>query len=679
MLFLDFETRSPVDLKKAGSGRYTRDLRTEIICCAVLAPPTPDRVNGQLEVWRNPRLFPFTENAEARQLLEEDHDWILAHNAAFDRAIYEHVAVPRYDFPTLSGRWMCTATQARLNALPASLANCGRLLRVPQQKMSEGAALIRQLCIPRYDGYYNEDKEALEDLVAYCCQDLRATLAIAGQMRPPTDDEYRDYLVSEAINDRGVRVDTAFAAAAMSLAVREKRAMDRRIRALTDGAVRQVTQLPRLVAYTVEALGLPSPDAAAPPALEPFAAAMRTVRDDGSLYWGLSRPARAELLRLHEEGEATLPGDLYEVIAIAHSANRSSVAKYASIKERAYRGRIYDAFVFAGAAQTQRFSSQGLQLHNLRRDCVNTREEFDSAYQAVRQGTVVHANDETLFNTLSRMLRPTIMAAPGNVLVCADWSAIEARALPWLAGADEVLDVFRAGGDIYLDACARMGIEDRQIGKVAVLSLGYGGGVRAFQFMARNYGVTLPEHEIAHHVARWRETNPWARAFWDSLTDSALGAMSAKGTRIGSPVAYSYDERLNGTLCCHLPGDVTLQYTAARVQDTPRGVALTAIKPSRQPKVGEPWPRMTLWHGLLVENVTQAVCAKLLRVALSALHDRYPVVMHTHDEIVLEVPEEQADDARAALEAVMCTPPEWAPDLPLAVESYVTTRYGVKK
>jgi DNA polymerase len=668
MIFVDFETRSHVDLKRCGVYRYATDPSTEVICAAI-------HFDGLMHVWRNPKLYPGDENDEILDLLarhmDSTDDMVCAHNASFDRLIWEHCT----DFPPApTERWICTAYQARVNALPGALDAVGRFLKLPQQKAAYGRTLIKQLCIPPFE----EDRGALDQFMEYCSQDLRTTMLIPERLRPLTEQEHRDWVVCEHMNDYGVHVDLHFAQAAVKLAERERAELTQQVRDLTGEDMTSATQVRRLVNRVVAALNLPdTPDGEIDPELEPVAEVMRKTRKDGTRYWAMGKPERAELIKMHEEGTFWLPGRLYEIVCAVHEANRSSVAKFQNMLDRATGDAVCGAFLAAGAGQTQRFSSQGLQLHNMRRDCFASRAEFDQLYAKVVDGTL----RDDVNNTLSRLLRPTICAAPHHKLVCADWSSIEARALPWLAdssGGEEVLDVFREGRDLYVEACKRMGLADRQIGKVATLSLGYGGGHRALDFMARNYGIELGETQARDIVQRWRHANPWATTFWHALTDAAMRAVLHPQTDQGAGrVRYRYEPYLvGGTLLCVLPGGVVLQYTHVRVAESQYGPVLVARKPSLRPKANEAgWPKMTLWHGLLAENVTQAVCAALLR---NVVRHQPLTVMHTHDEIVLEVPASEAEAAEQKLTAAMCAPPEWAAGLPLAVESYITDRYGVK-
>ena len=289
-----------------------------------------------------------------------------------------------------------------------------------------------------------------------------------------------------------------------------------------------------------------------------------------------------------------------------------------------------------------------------------------------------------VMQTLSKLLRPAIVPDDGKTFVVGDWSAIEAMVLPWLSdsrGGEKVLDVFRADEDLYLHTAKRMGLTDRMTGKVSALALGFSGGVGALQAMAKNYGLTMTDGEAQSNVHRWREANVWATIFWQDLERAAKRAVrnpSLKST--AGRVSYAFDKSLlNGTLICTLPSGETIQYPATRLEKehhpkfgTQR--VLTYAKASLPPAAAaKEWPRAYLSRMVLVENITQAVAAEILRHALRQLKD---VVVMVHDEIVLEVFECDADTALRHLETIMETPPSWATGIPLKAKPVIMHRYG---
>lgn len=318
---------------------------------------------------------------------------------------------------------------------------------------------------------------------------------------------------------------------------------------------------------------------------------------------------------------------------------------------------------------------------------------------------------------LSRLIRPTICAKKGRTMVWGDWSAIEARVLPWLAatrGAERVLDVFRKSDadpdepDIYMIEASnvlKMDVHEmwaryrakeaeaknwRQQGKVPVLSLGFGGGVGALQAMATNYGVSLTVPEAQNVVDVWRDNNRWARAFWDALWSAFLRAMENPGEpqEVGR-VVYLYDEGyMGGTVLCFLPDGRPLVYPNVRWKKREREDREGNVTVRTELTYKRGYDRRSLWYGVLAENITQAVAGSLLRECITRLSpapdllDIAPVkrrtwlsapaevIGHTHDEIIAETDdtEEATTRAREELSAAMNWTPDWAEGLPQVAE-----------
>jgi DNA polymerase len=299
----------------------------------------------------------------------------------------------------------------------------------------------------------------------------------------------------------------------------------------------------------------------------------------------------------------------------------------------------------------------------------------------VRGHRLVPDYGSRITDVLRGMLRPALIPAPGHVFVVADWSAIEGRVNPWLSGSNAgeyKLDVFRSGLDPYIvNASATYDVaydavsdSQRQVGKVQELALGFAGGIGAFAAMGRGYGLVLPEHEAQKMVNAWRRANFWAPPFWSQLEFAYLSAMREPDTEFSAGrVTYLYDGQ---HLWYILPSGRVLCYPFAKFDEEGN---LTYAKAAWKPMAdASSWPRARLWKGLACENITQATAHDLLRHALRELV--WSTVLHVHDEIVLEVPEADADRALAWMTDVMTTPPDWAKGLPLAVGAKVMTRYG---
>jgi DNA polymerase len=678
---LDFETRSRVDLKACGTDVYASDPSTDIICCSFI-----NKHNGQKWLWFAGNKVP-ADLILCLQLADE----VEAHNARFDQLIYEYIAVDDYGFPIIKKeKWVCTAALCRVNALPASLDAATRASNAEFKKDHSGTSLINKLCIPdKKTGKFNYDPALIAKMGKYCMRDSEAMTSMTSKLRPMTAADKRDWQTNERINDRGILVDLEMATLAQSYAADEKNELGKELSHMTDGTITKVTQTKRLLdILKVEFAGHPE-------LMRCITKARKEPTDP--VKYTLDKAARGQLL----DCEA-LEGNYRDVIDLIDQGGNSSVSKFTSMLNRAdpVTGRVHGAFIFAGASQTTRYSSKGLQLHNMRRDCWSAEqaEDIKAAMRAGKDLTKLEGfSGLTVMDILARLLRPTIIPAKDHKFVVGDWSAIEAMVLPWLsnsAGGEAVLDIFRSGRDIYVETAINMGflndlqvkklteaqvakLPERQTGKLAVLSLGFGGAVGALQAMAKNYGVEITNIEAQSIVDRWRKANPWARQFWTALEKAAIAAIRRpKEIFNAGKIRYVFiPEILGGTLMCILPNDTIIQYPYARLGRD----GITAMKASVQPKADsdDEWPRMRLWGGFMAENVTQATAACLLRELLGDMvEDDFPVVGHVHDEVILEVHDSEVEQMVMDCQSYMETCPIWAEGLPLSAKPAVMERYG---
>ena len=638
MIWLDFETRSRCDLPSRGVYNYAQDGSTEVLCMSYAVD------DGEVATWLPGQPFPEIGNHQ-----------IMAHNAAFERLIFWYVLqmnVPLEQFT-------CTAAQARANCAPGSLEDVGRFAGASMKKDHRGAQLIRLLSIPRADGTFNTDPALMAEFFAYCEQDVRAMRAVSQSMRPLSEDELADYHANERINDRGVLVDTALCRAAVGYAEAELAEIQTIVAEVTKGEITSVRS-PKMRQWVQERVG--------PEAVK--------LMWTGEKY-SIDKRVRANLLALADESPDEVPADVAEVIQCADDLWASSVAKFKRLAELADEEdhRVRGAFVFAGGSATGRASSYGAQVHNFTRKCAADPAAVRQAM--VRGHRIVPNYGKRVTDVLKGMLRPALIPARGCVLVVADWSAIEGRVNPWLSNcpAGEVkLDVFRSGLDPYkVNAMATFGVayddvtgEMRQVGKVQELALGFLGGEGSFDTFGKVYGVRV--ENVPRVIRLWRTANPWAMQHGQALEGAYTRAMRNKGREFsGGRVVYLYDGQ---HLWYSLPSGRVLCYPFAKLESDGVSYCKAAWKPAAD---ATEWPRARLWRGLAVENVTQATANDLLRVALRRIPD---VVLHVHDEVVVECAEEEGERVAAEVERVMCEPPEWAVGLPLGAEVKIMTRYG---
>lgn len=651
-LWLDFETRSRCDLKARGVYNYAQDLSTEVLCMSYAFD------DEDVRTWLPGQPFP--------PAVKNHRGQIRAHNAAFERLIFWYVLQVNFDLE----QFYCTAAQARANCAPGSLEDVGRFAGASMKKDHRGGQLIRLLSIPQADGTFREDADLMAEMVRYCEQDVRAMRAISQAQRELSADELRDYHVNERINDRGVLLDKPLALAAVRYAEKEAVEIQDIVSEVTKGAVTSVRS-PKMREWVLSRVG-------------PEALKIATVHKDGEAKLSIDKNVRANLLAFAEENPDEVPAEVAEVIQCADDLWASSVAKFSRAAALADEedSRVRGAFVFAGGSATGRASSFGLQVHNFPRKCA---ADPALARQAIVRGhQIVPQFGKRVTDVLKGMLRPALMADKGKVLVVADWAAIEARVTPWASNSNSgaaKLGIFERGEDVYKhNAAATFRVpyadvdkDQRQIGKVQELACGFAGGVGAFNAMGRIYNIFLAESDSRRMVDGWRRANPWAPVYWDALERAYTGAMRNPGMEFSAGrVTYLYD-RLH--LWYALPSGRVLCYPFARFDEEGN---ITYAKASWKPAAdAKEWPRARLWRGLACENITQAIANDLLRWTLLRLEEEgLDVVLHVHDEVVLEVPEADAQSAADRLVGIMCKTPGWAYGLPLNAEVTTMTRYG---
>jgi DNA polymerase len=656
-LWVDFETRSRCDLPSRGVYNYAQDISTQVLCMSYAFD------DEDVQTWTPDQPFPQKVSAAILSGAQ-----IRAHNAAFERLMFWYVICPDHGVPEPAlTQFYCTATQARANCAPGSLEDVGRFAGAGMRKDHRGAALVRALSIPQANGTFREDAGLMQEMIEYCEQDVRAMRAFSKAMRGLTDEELLDYHVNERINDRGVRLDRPLAQAAVKYAAAETIEIQNLVCDITQREIVSVRSV-RMKDWVWDRVG-------------PEARKLMTLMKNDRAHRCLDKTVRASVLTLAEENPDEVPAEVAEVVQCADDLWASSVAKFerAAALSDDLDSRVRGAFVFAGGSATGRASSYGLQVHNFPRKCAR---EPELARQALVRGhQIVPEFGKRVTDVLKSMLRPALIPAEGKSFAVFDYAQIEARVTPWLSmDGEETLDVFREGRDIYVAVAARMfnveetavTDEQRQLGKVAVLACGFGGGVGAFSAMGRVYGVHMPESEARRTVDLWRRANPWAVPFWSDLEQAYTRAIRNPG-EVFTAGRVQYMKQ-GDHLWYALPSGRVLCYPYARFEEDGVSYAKASWKPAADAKE---WPRARLWRGLACENIVQATANDILREALRGLDAAgVEVVLHVHDEIVAEVDTEKSAELAAAMQAVMVTPPAWAEGLPLGASGKVMQRYG---
>lgn len=677
IIHIDLETASRTDLLTEGVYNYASCPTTFVHCMAWAFG------SGEVNLWI-PGQDPFPEHL-AKYIKAGVP--LYAHNATFERLMFEFVICPDFDVPVPKlDQWRCTAYQARCNNLPTSLFNAARCLGIEQQKGLRGKELIKLLSVPQEDGEFYSTPELLEEFYEYCKQDVRTERQLHETMREPTDDEWLDYHTCERINDRGVKIDREMAEAAIAYAAEEEAELIGVISDTTEGEVTKARG-ENLKKWVVERL-------------EPHHIKILTVHRKGEKKLSLDSHNRSRLLDCED-----IAPDVRDVLEASDFAQKSSVGKFRAMATRAdpEDDRVRGAFMANGASQSGRFSSKGAQVHNFpRKVMADPLEARADLVDNIMAEDIRDYFELPIMTILSRLLRPALIPADGAKFLVSDWSAIEGRFGPWLTDSDEgeaKLDLYRAndageGKEVYIYSAENIygpgeytkKSPERLVGKVAELSLQYGGGAGAFLGMGRNYGVIIPRSEAEVIKHKWRDANPWATQIWRGCEKAAMNALRNPEQiyKVGRLMYFAMENVLVGakTLFCQLPCGRLLTYPDARIgpRETPWGEivqGISALRAAWTPKATEKsWPRADLWGGLLFENATQGIAASLLRHVLKrAAHYELDVVLHVHDELVVESRDWQHLD-KTTLGQIMNEPPSWAAGLPLKADVEVMERFG---
>lgn len=628
-----------------------------------------------------------------------------AHNAQFERLITTHVLTKYIELtpPPEIPAYYCTAALARSRALPGGLDNLARCLGIVEKKDHKGKALIRKCCIVnKKTGDFEYTKQDLDDLYAYCLQDVRVERMAEQQVPPMTPQEHEDWCVNERVNERGLFIDREFCELAQIYGEQEKKELNEELSRLTNGQIPTARSFQK-IKHWAEQFAEDDPE------LQRLMTVVKydkkaNKREAKTVF---DKDVRSGVLALAEDDADRFPAIFVEVTKLVHDGGNTSATKLASMLDLAALAddRVRNAYLYAGAGQTLRFASKGAQMHNMLRSCLSP-EDYESVKEHMRDNNSL-AKWGRVLEVMAKGIRPTIQAPEGCILVSGDWSGIEARIQPWLVGGHdrssrELLDLFRSGEDIYIDAAAKVfnkpksnidpKSDERQIGKVATLSLGFGGAVGAFQGMAKIYGITIEDDDAKVIVDAWRDGNPWATAIWAEC-EAAANAALRRPDPYGGPVGRVYPAGLlkyfaqterDGTvsLRCMLPDGTCITYPDARFENKEKfgkmRSVMTCKKASWTPKAdATTWPRIDLWGGILFQGAVQATAGCVLRMGMRRLDAAgWPVVGHTHDEIILEVYDDEEEEGEWALAEAMLTPAPWTVGLPLAADIWASTHYG---
>lgn len=659
-LSIDFETASLRELKRSGAKAYAQDPSTRVLCMAY----TFDG-GATVDVWRIGQPFPASVVAHVAA-----GRTVRAWNASFEWHIWNEtlsrqIVLPRGQvFPALSLNQLDdTMAAAAYWGLPLSLDAAGPAAGVTAKKDKAGHSLMLRMCRPRtmnvltgaVTWWHEEDPVKFQQLCDYCAQDVRVEAAIAQTLFPVPPSERWVWTLDQIINARGVGLDPKAAMSLQNIAHAAAKKANQYLHRLTNGQVPTITSTAAMLAY-LKTLGYPHDN------LRKDTVAKRL---DDETCRGLER----EILELRAENAKTSAAKLQAMLDA--TSDRTGI------------GSVYGMLQYYGASRTGRWAGRLIQMQNLPRGDI---KNVDAALAMIIAGADIDTV-EALFgpamSVITSCLRGCITARPGKALVVADFSQIEARVLPWLSGQTDLLHVFSSGEDVYVKAAAdiyNVRPEDvtkaqRQIGKVAILALGFGGGAHAFVKMAEVYGVDISPERADEIKLAWRAVNPHTVQFWwdcDNAARMAIRNPAGVYRAAGGRVQFSM---LGPHLVCRLPSGRHLVYREARIQPNPDG-GRDEISYMGVDQYTRKWSRLRTYGGKLVENIVQAVARDLMaHVLVEADRSGLHPVLTVHDEGLCEEDEDRADAALATLLQLMATPPGWAAGIPLKGEGWIGHRY----
>ena len=643
-LSCDIETFSDVDLIRCGVYKYADSPDFEMLLFAYAAD------DGDVHIIDIAGGEELPE--KIIQAIKSDTVVKTAYNAQFERVcLSRYLKLPEGEYLNPQS-WYCTAVQAAELALPLSLADVGSVLGLERQKMTEGKELIKYFCVPCKPTKSNgnrtrnrpcHDINKWETFKKYCMRDVDVERQIADKLKmyPIRDEEHRLYVLDQIINDRGVLVDSELAEQAVKLNSIQ-----------TTVAVEQ--------AYMIT--GLENPNS--------VTQLKQWLKENGVEIESLSKKA---VKSLADETD----GDVSEMLKLRLLMAKTSVKKYeAVIRSVCSDNRVHGMMRFCGANRTGRWSGNILQPQNLPQ---NHLPDLTLARDIVKDGDfeMLDMMFGNVPNVLSELIRTILIPKPNHRFIVADFSAIEARVLAWIAGEQWRIDTFKNGGDIYCASASKMfkvpvekhGVngELRQKGKISELACGYGGSVGALKNMgAVEMGVQ--ENELQGLINDWRNANPHIVRFWYEVGNAAMKAIKEKTTVPLGKLVFAYER---GILFTRLPSGRRLSYIKPRIGTNRFGgdsITYMGINSAKK------WDRLETFGGKLTENIVQGTARDLLANALiNAANAGYDTVFHVHDEIICEVP--NGYGSVDELCRLMCIKTDWADGLPLNADGFECEYY----
>ncbi len=668
----DFETRSAVNLKTHGAHIYAADKSTSVLCMAYAINEEP------VKLWLPSYGFQPVDFFDAMEMGAE----LEAHNAQFERLIWAGVCVKRYGWPKLNTeRLFCSMAKAYAMGLPGSLEMASKAVGLNVEKDMRGHRIMLQLSQPRsVDSFgqpiFWEEKDStpkldikakFQQLYAYCINDVVVERELSKRLLPLSPIERKTWLLDQKINDRGMPIDLPTVKKALALIDFEQARLKKEIQAATSNQVSTYNAHTQLKNWII---------------------------NEGVETKGVGKAAVADLLESPDT-----PEKIRKVLYLRREAAKSSTAKLKKMLSMAsFDGRARGCFQYGGAYATLRWAGRGIQFQNFPRPGLPDADIEKIVWQLSRNETPKQLAEyiDIMWGApmacVSDCLRAMIKSPTGKLFATTDLESIESRMLAWLAGQEDKLEIFRTHGKIYEYAATQIyncKLEDvtkadprRLIGKVSELALGYQGGVGAFQSMAKQYQVKVPDAQANEIKERWRARNTFIVAFWRDVENAAFAAVANpnKQYKVGVKGRELTYLKKGSFLFCRLPSGRAIVYPYPKIQPvmTPWGQLKECV--TYMGEQNYDWVRLTAYGGLYTENAVQASSRDVLRDAMFRLEEKgFHIIGHVHDEAITEnslnFGEEFEEGCVDEMEKLMSIQPTWAPDLPLGANGWIGPRY----
>lgn len=648
MIILDFETYSPLSID-VGAKKYASHEETDIVCLAYKHNDKPTRT------WR--------PGQEVPEVFYDVHTKLYAHYAQFDYLIW-HLVGSRYGFPVRRlNNWVDTQALTMRYSLPGALAKAGEVLNLEVQKNTRGKALMRKISFPLKDGLrpilgVNFTTQDLHDYIDYCVDDVNSTYHLVKSLPSSklSDEEQYYWELTAHMNMRGLPVDSEAVSRILEYIASYAEDMTLRVPIITDGAVKKVTQVQKMVKYiTGQGIDIPNLQAGT---VEEF------LKQD-------------------------LPDNVRELLELRVILGRSSTAKFKKIQEMIHNGRVHGNLQYYGAG-TGRWAGRGFQLHNLPRASVKNPDKYIEAFKNF-------APVENPVGVAKALIRPMVCAEENCSLLVSDYSSIENRLIMWLCNDTTALKSIRAGRNQYVEMAAYMyqrtyddiqsgykagdpvATHQRRIGKIIVLGCGFQMGGERFQESAAEQGVELSKDESYAAVNAFRTKHKKLKIMWGRLSKICIAAIQSTGKVYqGYNCAFKVVKCRAGNrwLVLTLPSGRNLFYMSPYISEDKYGLIARHYGVNPYTKK---WSRKSLTQGRITENIIQALARDIMANGLRNVEERMRearLIGTVHDEAIAEIRNvDITGSTQRKFDSLLCKLPPWAEGLPLEAEGFIAKRY----